>query len=136
MARVVVVSNVVFQKYNHKSEVVASRNDDTKKRFEASARHMEKTFDEAKKWIQMNRLTAVGGLWASLMSTTLLYQNFVQKSKKSTSVKVIHSRLYSQAITLGCLLASSGVEYYDRYYGEEKVVPVDQHEYRHVKLKR
>ena len=72
-----------------------------------------------KSWFQQNKLALVGGLWASAMTTTFVFQHAFQNSSARTSVKVIHSRLYSQAITLTALIAASGVEYYDRTYGEK-----------------
>jgi hypothetical protein len=79
----------------------------------------DKTNDQ-KSWFQQNKLALVGGLWASAMTTTFVFQHAFQNSSNTrTSVKVIHSRLYSQAITLTALIAASGVEYYDRTYGEK-----------------
>jgi len=78
----------------------------------------DKTNDQ-KSWFQQNKLALVGGLWASAMTTTFVFQHAFQNSSARTSVKVIHSRLYSQAITLTALIAASGVEYYDRTYGEK-----------------
>ena len=86
--------------------------------------------ETVKSWFQQNKLYAVGGLWGSAMISTFLYQHVFQASTARTSVKVIHSRLYSQAITLSALLAASGVEYYDRTHGERKVEEVDPFEYK------
>jgi len=80
---------------------------------------LEENKNNQKSWFQQNKLALVGGLWASAMTTTFLFQHAFQNSSARTSVKVIHSRLYSQAITLTALIAASGVEYYDRTYGEK-----------------
>ena len=80
---------------------------------------LEENKNNQKSWFQQNKLALVGGLWATAMTTTFLFQHAFQNSSARTSVKVIHSRLYSQAITLTALIAASGVEYYDRTYGEK-----------------
>jgi len=87
-----------------------------------------------KTWFQQNKLACVGGLWLTCMTGTFFFQHVLQNSKTRTSVKVIHSRLYSQAITLSALLAESGVEYYDRRYnnkGRGAVERTDPFEYKH-----
>ena len=80
---------------------------------------LEENKNNQKSWFQQNKLALVGGLWASAITTTFVFQHAFQNSSARTSVKVIHSRLYSQAITLTALIAASGVEYYDRTYGEK-----------------
>ncbi|CAL6334674.1 unnamed protein product [Bathycoccus prasinos] len=92
------------------------------------------THTNKKTWFQQNKLACVGGLWLTCMTGTFFWQHVLQNSKTRTSVKVIHSRLYSQAITLSALLAASGVEYYDRRYnnkGSAAVKRTDPFEYKH-----
>jgi len=100
---------------------------------------LEENKNNQKSWFQQNKLALVGGLWASAMTTTFLFQHAFQNSSARTSVKVIHSRLYSQAITLTALIAASGVEYYDRTYGEKasrggKNDDSDPFEYKHRRV--
>ena len=43
---------------------------------------------------------------------------------------MIHSRIYAQALTLGCLLGSAAAEMYDREYGTGKAPEVDPYLYK------
>mmetsp|Transcript_42913 Transcript_42913/g.71549 ORF Transcript_42913/g.71549 Transcript_42913/m.71549 type:complete len:94 (-) Transcript_42913:225-506(-) len=82
--------------------------------------------DAAKQYVKENKLTTVGGLWAIGIGASMAYQ---WKGSGSTSVKVIHSRIYAQALTLSALVASASVEYYDRFYDPPPPKWVDPHSY-------
>jgi hypothetical protein len=85
---------------------------------------------DLKNWFQRNKLYAVGSIWGSAMAIAFMNQNFQKSTTNSrTSVKVIHSRLYAQAITLTALIAASAVEYYDRSQRSSKAI--DPYEYKH-----
>eukprot|EP00241_Pyramimonas_parkeae_P008691 CAMPEP_0114235750 /NCGR_PEP_ID=MMETSP0058-20121206/6425_1 /TAXON_ID=36894 /ORGANISM="Pyramimonas parkeae, CCMP726" /LENGTH=88 /DNA_ID=CAMNT_0001347549 /DNA_START=354 /DNA_END=620 /DNA_ORIENTATION=+ len=77
-----------------------------------------------------NKIAAVGGLWAVGMMGAFASQ---YSSKSAPSVKVIHSRLYAQALTISALVASAGVEYYDRQFRLPEPVDTASYEYRHMK---
>ncbi|GJP44238.1 hypothetical protein CLOM_g3619 [Closterium sp. NIES-68] len=66
---------------------------------------------EARKWVVENKLRTVGGLWASGIAGSVLYN--MRKPGEKMSVKIIHARLHAQAFTLAALLAAAGVEYWE-----------------------
>ena len=45
-------------------------------------------------------------------------------------MKVIHSRIYAQALTLTCLLGSAAAEWYDVKYNNRRVVDDDPYVYK------
>jgi|Transcript_40275 hypothetical protein len=65
------------------------------------------SFDETLEWIRENKLKAVGSIWATGVSGSLAYQ---WTKNIPTSMKLIHSRVYAQAITLGALGLAAVVE--------------------------
>eukprot|EP00740_Mantoniella_antarctica_P002381 CAMPEP_0181348186 /NCGR_PEP_ID=MMETSP1106-20121128/39_1 /TAXON_ID=81844 /ORGANISM="Mantoniella antarctica, Strain SL-175" /LENGTH=96 /DNA_ID=CAMNT_0023460457 /DNA_START=253 /DNA_END=543 /DNA_ORIENTATION=+ len=79
-------------------------------------------------WCQENKLRAIGGVWVSGLAASMAYN--ATKPGMKTSVKVIHSRLYAQALTLTCLLGSAAAEAYDRKYGSAKDPPDDPFIYK------
>jgi len=71
----------------------------------------------------------IGGLWASGIGASMAYQ---WKGGSSTSVKMIHSRLYAQALTLSALVSAAGMEYYDRTYNPQPPAEIDIYSYEHT----
>ncbi|CAI5967522.1 unnamed protein product [Closterium sp. NIES-64] len=67
---------------------------------------------EARKWVVENKLRTVGGLWASGIAGSVLYN--MRKPGERMSVKIIHARLHAQAFTLAALIAAAGVEYWEQ----------------------
>ena len=61
-------------------------------------------------WCREHKLRAIGGVWLTGMGASMAY-NATQKSL-SPSVRVIHSRIYAQALTLTCLLGSAAAEWW------------------------
>ena len=62
-------------------------------------------------WCREHKLRAIGGVWVTGMGTSMAY-NMTQKHL-GPMTKLVHSRVYAQALTLGCLVVSAGAEYYD-----------------------
>jgi len=79
---------------------------------------MDSAITDAITWCREHKLRAIGSVWGAGMGASLAY-NYT-KPNLAVSVKVIHSRIYAQALTLGCLMASGAAEYYDREYGAGK----------------
>ncbi|WZN59805.1 HIG1 domain-containing protein [Chloropicon roscoffensis] len=60
-------------------------------------------FHEWKVWVSQNKLTTIGSVWLGLMATNLAYQ-FTRPVP--LQLKLIHSRVYSQFVTVaavGCI---------------------------------
>eukprot|EP00898_Chlorokybus_atmophyticus_P007471 jgi/Chlat1/7725/Chrsp66S07195 len=72
--------------------------------------------DRLTQWVVQNKLRTVGLIWATGVAGTLAYE-FRQKHIPN-SVKVIHARVYAQAITLGALAAAAAVETYSAHTRE------------------
>ena len=62
-------------------------------------------------WFREHKLRAIGGVWVTGMGASMAY-NMTQKHL-GPMTKLVHSRVYAQALTLGCLVVSAGAEYYD-----------------------
>lgn len=62
-------------------------------------------------WCREHKLRAIGGVWVTGMGASMAY-NMTQKHL-GPMTKLVHSRVYAQALTLGCLVVSAGAEYYD-----------------------
>ncbi|KAG7666676.1 hypothetical protein Ndes2526B_g04846 [Nannochloris sp. 'desiccata'] len=70
--------------------------------------------DSTVEWILNNKLKAIGYTWLAGISGSLAYQ---WSRPIPTSLKVIHSRVYAQAITLGALGAVAAIELYAQNKG-------------------
>mmetsp|Transcript_20489 Transcript_20489/g.61685 ORF Transcript_20489/g.61685 Transcript_20489/m.61685 type:complete len:110 (-) Transcript_20489:578-907(-) len=66
--------------------------------------------DDVKDYVVNNKLRSIGVLWASVLGSSLAYQ---WSRPIPTQLKIIHSRVYAQALTLGSLAAVAFVEHYD-----------------------
>ncbi|VAH51469.1 unnamed protein product [Triticum turgidum subsp. durum] len=71
--------------------------------------------ESMRKWVVDHKLRAVGCLWLSGISSSIAY-NWSRPNMK-TSVKLIHSRLHAQALTIAALGSCALVEYYEQNYG-------------------
>ena len=85
--------------------------------------------EDLKQYCRENKLATIGSLWAAGIGASMLMQS---RGASSTSVKVIHSRLYAQALTLSALVGAAGVEYYDRTYNPKPAVEEDPFTYEHT----
>ncbi|KAK2078428.1 hypothetical protein QBZ16_003268 [Prototheca wickerhamii] len=76
--------------------------------------HQKTTFEEGLSWVLKNKLKAVAYTWGGCVATSLAYQ---WTRPIPTSLKIIHTRVYAQAITLGALAAVATIETYSRSRG-------------------
>mmetsp|Transcript_9194 Transcript_9194/g.22163 ORF Transcript_9194/g.22163 Transcript_9194/m.22163 type:complete len:95 (-) Transcript_9194:104-388(-) len=83
----------------------------------AGASSFSKYLEDVAVWVKENRLKTVGGIWATGIVGSLAYQ---WSKDIPTSMKIIHSRVYAQAITLGALSATAVMEMYSRTIEERK----------------
>jgi hypothetical protein len=67
-------------------------------------------WDDTRSYILENKLKSIGILWASGLGASLAYQ---WSRPIPNSLKVIHSRVYAQALTLGSLAAVAVIEHMD-----------------------
>jgi hypothetical protein len=81
------------------------------------AEENKSTIESARAWVSQNKLRAVGTLWLTGLAGSFAY-NWSQPNMK-TSVKIIHARLHSQALTLAALTGAALVEYYEHRSGEK-----------------
>ncbi|KAL6146550.1 PREDICTED: uncharacterized protein LOC101307509 [Fragaria vesca subsp. vesca] len=72
--------------------------------------------ESLREWMVEHKLRAVGAVWLTGIVGSIAYQ---WSSPKKFQVKVIHSRLNAQAITLAALFGSAVVEYYDHNTGKK-----------------
>lgn len=66
--------------------------------------------EDVKEYIINHKLRSIGVLWASGVGGSMAYQ---WSRPIPTSLKIIHSRVYAQALTLGSLAAVALVEHMD-----------------------
>ncbi|XP_068635559.1 uncharacterized protein [Aristolochia californica] len=93
------------------------------------------SFESMRKWVVEHKLRAVGCLWLSGLAGSFAY-NWSQPNMK-TSVKIIHARLHSQALTLAALAGAAVVEYYDHKsgakaerYSKQFLSPMEAHSHK------
>mmetsp|Transcript_20504 Transcript_20504/g.56852 ORF Transcript_20504/g.56852 Transcript_20504/m.56852 type:complete len:90 (+) Transcript_20504:157-426(+) len=75
-----------------------------------------KYWNDTLDWMQENRLKTVGGIWLTGVTGSLAYQ---WTKPIPTSLKIIHSRVYAQGITLGALALTAAIETYHHTSKEE-----------------
>jgi len=75
---------------------------------------------DARHWVTEHKLKAIGGLWATGIVGSLGFQ---WSRPIPTQMKIIHSRVYSQAITLGAIGFAASAEFYERTYGQKTEDP-------------
>jgi len=99
------------------------------------------SFEEARKWVAENKLRAVGAFWGVSVGGNLAYQ---WSRPIPTSLKIIHSRVYAQALTLAALALAGAAdvyehrsrtdkelgEYRDKLHALEKRFGQSSHEYK------
>jgi hypothetical protein len=66
--------------------------------------------EDTRHWIAEHKLRTVVGLWAGGLATSMAYQ---WTRPIPTQLKIIHSRVYAQALTLGALGAAAVVDLYE-----------------------
>uniref|UniRef100_A0A2N9H144 HIG1 domain-containing protein n=1 Tax=Fagus sylvatica TaxID=28930 RepID=A0A2N9H144_FAGSY len=79
--------------------------------------------ESVREWVVEHKLRTVGCLWLSGLAGSTAY-NWSQPMK--FSVKIIHARMYAQALTLAALAGAAAVEFYDRKAKDAKL-PVHNH---------
>ncbi|KAI3429262.1 hypothetical protein D9Q98_005359 [Chlorella vulgaris] len=73
------------------------------------------SLDDMRHWVAQNKLKAIFGLWATGLSASLAYQ---WTRPLPTQLKLIHARVYAQALTLASLGMVAAVQWL-----EEEDVP-------------
>ncbi|MCO5555988.1 hypothetical protein L7F22_009532 [Adiantum nelumboides] len=81
-----------------------------------SPENKSNTMNDIRQWVSEHKLRSVGMVWVSGVAASLAY-NWSRPHMK-TSVKIMHARVHSQALTLGALVAAAGLEYYERKSGQ------------------
>jgi len=66
--------------------------------------------EDAATWVKENQIKAIGGLWVSGLAASMAYQ---WSQDIPRSLKIIHSRVYAQALTLGALASVAVAEHYN-----------------------
>ncbi|KAK7856846.1 hypothetical protein CFP56_021523 [Quercus suber] len=64
-------------------------------------------------WVSKNKLTSIGALWASGIGASLAY-NSRTRSPFKPSLRLIHARMHSQALTLAVLSGAAVYHYYEK----------------------
>lgn len=70
------------------------------------------TWSEVRAWLKEHKLRTVGTIWAVGVAGSLAYS---WAKPIPPSLKLIHSRVYAQAITVGALGAAALVDLYERH---------------------
>ena len=83
--------------------------------------------DDVIAWCKEHKLRAIGGVWVTGMAGSMAYN--ATQTHLRPMVKLIHSRVYAQALTIGCLVGSAAAEFYDQKYNA-RVEEVDPHAYK------
>ena len=99
-------------------------------RVEQSARRCDlrdATMETVMEWCREHKLRAIGMVWVTGMGGSMAY-NMTQKHL-GPMTKLVHSRVYAQALTLGCLAVSAGAEYYDAK-NSTRAEDIDPYEYK------
>lgn len=71
---------------------------------------LSKRMEAARHWISENKLRAVGTFWGLSVGGNLAYQ---WSRPIPTSLKIIHSRVYAQALTLAALALAGVADVYE-----------------------
>ncbi|CAJ1857566.1 unnamed protein product [Sphenostylis stenocarpa] len=64
-------------------------------------------------WVSEHKLTTIGALWAAGIGASLLGYSCT-KSPMKPSLRLIHARMHSQALTLAVLSGAAGYHYYEK----------------------
>lgn len=70
------------------------------------------TFAAARKWIVENKLKSVGAFWATGVGLSMAYQ---WSRPIPFQLKLIHSRIWAQGLTVGAICLSGAVAQYDTW---------------------
>jgi len=73
--------------------------------------------EAARQWVTENKLRAVGTFWGLSVGGNLAYQ---WSRPIPTSLKIIHSRVYAQALTLAALALAGAADVYEHRSKTEK----------------
>ncbi|DBA94806.1 hypothetical protein WJX77_009295 [Trebouxia sp. C0004] len=77
---------------------------------------INETIADTRHWITEHKLKAIGGLWGTGVIGSLAFQ---WTRPIPTQLKIIHSRVYAQAITLGAIGVAAVADIYERNATEE-----------------
>ncbi|KAL3160919.1 hypothetical protein ABBQ38_009311 [Trebouxia sp. C0009 RCD-2024] len=91
------------------------------------------TIADTRHWITEHKLKAIGGLWATGVTGSLAFQ---WSRPIPTQLKIIHSRVYAQAITLGAIGVAAAAEFYDRNGKDEDPETKRQNEMAKANLEK
>ncbi|KAB1214097.1 hypothetical protein CJ030_MR5G017360 [Morella rubra] len=69
-------------------------------------------------WVTEHKLTSIGALWASGMGASLAYPRTGPPLKPS--LRLIHARMHSQALTLAVLSGAAIHHYYEKHAKEQE----------------
>ncbi|GMI80304.1 HYPOXIA-INDUCED GENE DOMAIN 2 [Hibiscus trionum] len=64
-------------------------------------------------WVSEHKLTSIGAVWASAIGASLAY-NSRGSSPLKPSLRLIHARMHSQALTLAVLSGAAAYHYYEK----------------------
>ncbi|KAK8661938.1 hypothetical protein V6N13_091526 [Hibiscus sabdariffa] len=64
-------------------------------------------------WVSEHKLTSIGAVWASAIGASLAY-NSRGRSPLKPSLRLIHARMHSQALTLAVLSGAAAYHYYEK----------------------
>jgi len=66
-------------------------------------------------WCKEHKLRTIGGVWLGGVAGAFAWNS--TRTHLSAAARVFHTRIYAQALTLGCLIGSAAAELYDAKYG-------------------
>ncbi|KAM4074196.1 hypothetical protein ACJW30_10G076900 [Castanea mollissima] len=64
-------------------------------------------------WVSKNKLTSIGALWASGIGASLAY-NSRTRSPLKPSLRLLHAKMHSKALTLAVLSGAAVYHYYEK----------------------
>ncbi|KAK5794741.1 Cycloartenol synthase [Gossypium arboreum] len=72
-------------------------------------------------WVSEHKLTNIGAVWASAIGASLAY-NSRGNSPLKPSLRLIHARMHSQALTLAVLSSAAAYHYYEKSTSNQEKV--------------
>ncbi|KAL4386081.1 hypothetical protein GQ457_09G014690 [Hibiscus cannabinus] len=72
-------------------------------------------------WVSEHKLTSIGAVWASAIGASLAY-NSRGRSPLKPSLRLIHARMHSQALTLAVLSGAAAYHYYEKSCSSQEKV--------------
>ncbi|MBA0629310.1 hypothetical protein Godav_023890, partial [Gossypium davidsonii] len=81
----------------------------------------QKNMEAFQSWVSEHKLTSIGAVWASAIGASLAY-NSRGKSPLKPSLRLIHARMHSQALTLAVLSGAAAYHYYEKSTSNQEKV--------------